>query len=166
MRTHADAIAQDLILRYYETLDGTLGAQNNMARTLHCSALHCSALHCTALRCAALLYIILLCTALPCPALLCAALHWTALQALLLRKTCANNLRNFQTHQPTTSEMFMQQARAPPRRRNPLGVLGVLGVGPRAKGGRTATADPTGGTSIHRACMRTARACARDRLRR
>jgi len=139
MRPHADAIAQDLILRYYETLDGTLGAQNNMARTLLCaalrcaalrcaalhwSALHCAALRCAALRCSALLYFILLCTALPfpalpcavlrCAALLCPALHWTALQALLLRKTCANNLRNFQTHQPTTSEMFMQQARAPP----------------------------------------------------
>ena len=116
MHTHAGAIAQDLILRYYETLDRTLGAQNNMARTLACSALRCSAVLCCALLCTALA-----CSALLCSALRCAAplhwtpLHWTPLQALLLRKTCANNLRNFQTHQPTTSEMFMQQARpAPP----------------------------------------------------
>jgi hypothetical protein len=91
---------------------------------LRCAALRCTGLLCSALRCAALL-----CSALRCAALLCAALryiilrcaaqHWTPLQALLLRKTCANNLRNFQTHQPTTSEMFMQQARAPPRRRPP-----------------------------------------------
>ncbi len=80
MRTHADAIAQDLILRYYETLDGTLGAQNNMARTLRCAALRCAALLCAALRCAALVCSALLCAALLCSALLCAALHCFALR--------------------------------------------------------------------------------------
>jgi hypothetical protein len=171
MRPHADAIAQDLILRYYETLDGTLGAQNNMARTLHCAALLCTALLCSAL----------LCFGLRCIGLRCAALHWTGLlcAALLLRCAaldCAAGAAAAQDVRQQPAELpdapaddvrdvhaaGARAARAAVIRRNPLGVLGVLGVGLPGEG----RADPNR-RRIHPPCTHAhARACARDRLRR